>query len=64
MPRFNNYGVCNECELRKDFLICSDCCICICFDCLNKYNHDKCIKCGTSKSTERQRQFKFCYNCR
>ena len=60
MPRFNNYGVCNECELRKNFLICSDCCICVCFDCLNKYNHDKCIKCEQTATCNIN---KICYDC-
>ena len=33
-------------------------------ECKKEYGYDKCIKCGTSKHTERQRKFRLCYNCK
>jgi len=60
MPRFENYGYCNHCKLKKDFLICSDCCICICEECLIVSNHNRCQKCHTSATCDTS---EICYNC-
>ena len=60
MPRFENYGYCNECKLKIDFLICSDCCKCICVDCLPISNHSRCQKCQTNATCDASEK---CYNC-
>jgi hypothetical protein len=60
MSRFENYGSCNECKIKKDFLICSECCKCICNECLLISNHSKCQKCQTSATCDASL---ICYNC-
>jgi protein tyrosine phosphatase len=55
-----NYGLCNDCKLKKDFLVCADCCVCICLDCLNKYNHDLCKKCKKNATCNMHKK---CYDC-
>ena len=60
MPRFENYGSCNECKIKNDFLICSDCCKCICNDCLSITSHYRCQKCQESATCNIS---ELCYNC-
>ena len=60
MTRFN-YSLCNDCNLKKNFFfVCADCCVYICLDCLNKYNHDRCIKCKNNATCN---LIKICYDC-
>lgn len=60
MPRFENYGLCHHCKIKKDFLICSDCCICICQDCLEQSSHFKCKKCINNATCNFNQ---LCYDC-
>jgi len=60
MSRFKIFNVCNKCELKKDFLICSECYMCICNDCVNNYDHYYCKKCDDSITCNID---KICYDC-
>jgi hypothetical protein len=57
----NTYMFCNKCQLNKSYLICSDCCKCICNDCLESMHHLICNKCNESATCYHTQ---VCYDCR
>lgn len=60
MSKFKIFNVCNKCKLKKDFLICSECYMCICNNCVNNCDHYNCEKCDDSITCNTD---KICYDC-
>jgi hypothetical protein len=61
MSRYKIFNFCNNCELKKDFLICSECYICLCNDCVNISDHNYCEKCDDTITCGSD---SICYDCK